>query len=89
MMPGIASRQGAANMKINIHFIGIKLPGIVSDTLIDVPDKCTISELFNFLNIPKNRQPAMLVFVNDEPTWNATRLQENDYVKLFPRMGGG
>ena len=57
-----------------------------------VQDKCTVRDLVDFLKIPKVRQKSILVIVNgepSEPSWNSTRLHEDDVVKVLPMMGGG
>ncbi|MGA2160353.1 MAG: MoaD/ThiS family protein [Dehalococcoidia bacterium] len=76
-------------MKIKIYYIGIKLTNYESDSYIEVPDNCSAEQLLAFIGVPENRRKAMIVMINDEPIWNATKVKENDYVKLFPRMGGG
>ncbi len=77
-------------MKISLNYHKlIKLEKYENNSLIEVPDKCTVRDLISLLEIPKNRMGSILVHVNNEPSWNATVLKENDSVKLFLMVGGG
>ncbi len=81
-------------MKINLNyhkFLGkyINMDKYPSDSSIEVPENCTVHELIVLLEIPKDRQKSIVVHVNNEPSWNTTRLSENDSVKLVTAIGGG
>jgi sulfur carrier protein ThiS len=81
-------------MKISLHYD--KLTGkslnaekFQNDSLIEVPDKCTVRDLIVLLETPRNRREALTVHVNNEPVWNSTILKEGDSVKLLISIGGG
>ena len=77
-------------MKTKIEYSKlIKIENYASNSLIEVPDNCTVRDLLSFLKLPDHLQKAVIVFVNDEPTWNSTVLKENDSVKLYQVMSGG
>ncbi len=77
-------------MKINLNYGKfIKIENVASDSVLDVPDNCTVRELLVFLKMPSYLQKAVIVHVNDEPIWNSTVLKENDSVKLFRLVSGG
>lgn len=77
-------------MKIKIEYSKlIKIENCASNSLIEVPDNCTVRDLLSFLKLPVWLQKAVIVFANDEATWNSTILKENDSVKLYHLIGGG
>ena len=77
-------------MKISLGYSKfIKIENYASDSLIEVPDNCTVRDLLAFLKLPAYLQKAVIVHVNDEPVWNSTVLKENDSVKLYRLVGGG
>lgn len=77
-------------MKINLNYGKfIKIENVASDSVLEVPDNCTVRELLVFLKLPSYLQKAVIVHVNDEPIWNSTILKENDSVKLFRLVSGG
>ena len=76
-------------MKIKLEYIKpIKIENYASNSLVELPDNCTVGDLLSFLKLPAHFQRAVMVHVNDEPAWNSTILKENDSVKLYPVMGG-
>lgn len=77
-------------MKIKIEYSKfIKIENCASNSLIEVPDNCTVRDLLSFLKLPAYLEKAVIVHVNDEPTWNSTVLRENDSVKLYHLVSGG
>jgi sulfur carrier protein ThiS len=77
-------------MKINLSYGKfIKIENVVNDSVIEVPDNCTVRDLLVFLKLPSYLQKAVIVHINDEPSWNATVLKENDSVKVFRLVSGG
>jgi sulfur carrier protein ThiS len=77
-------------MKVKISFSKLtKISACENNSEIEVPDKCTVRDFLDFLKVPKIRQRALLVFINNEPTWNSTVIKENDSIKIFPIIGGG
>ena len=77
-------------MKIKIEYSKlIKIENYTSNSLIEVPDNCTVRDLLSFLKLPAHLQKTVIVHVNDEPTWSSTVLKENCSVKLYPMMSGG
>ena len=77
-------------MKVKLEYIKlIKVENYPSNSLVELPDNFTVGDLLSFLKLPANLQRALIVRVNDEPTWNSTVLKENDSVRLYPVMGGG
>ncbi len=77
-------------MKIRLEYSKfIKIEKYASDSIIEVPDKCTVRELLIFLGLPVYLQKAVYTVVNDQPSWNSTVLKENDAVNLHRLLGGG
>ena len=80
----------SARMKIRIEYSKlIKIENYTSNSLIEVPDNCTVRDLLSYLKLPAYLQKAVVVSVNNEPTWNSTVLNENCSVKLFHMISGG
>ena len=77
-------------MKINFSYSKlIKVEVYANNSVIDVPDNCTVRDLLALLKLPGYVQRAVVVHVNGEPVWPATTLKENDTVKLFRPVSGG
>jgi len=77
-------------MKIKIQYSAlIKIENYTSNSLIEVPDNCTVRDLLSFLKLPAHLQKTVIVHVDDEATWSSTVLKENCSVKLYPMMSGG
>ena len=77
-------------MKINLNYGKfIKIENVANDSVIEVPDNYTVRDLLVFLKLPSYLQKAVIVHINDEPSWNATFLKENDSVKIFRLVSGG
>ena len=77
-------------MKISFSYSKlIKAEGYPNDSIIDVPDNCTVRDLLTLLKLPGYIQRAITVHVNGEPVWFATVIKENDSVKLFRPVSGG
>ena len=77
-------------MKITIEYNRlIKLENYASNSVIEVPDNCTVRDFLALLKLPAYLQQSVSVLVNDEPVWTSTILKENDSVKLNPIMTGG
>lgn len=77
-------------MKIKLEYIRfIKIENYPSNSMVELPDKCTVGDLLSFLGLPAHLQQAVIIRVNGEPTWKSTVLKENDSVKLYPMIAGG
>jgi sulfur carrier protein ThiS len=77
-------------MKINLNYSKlIKVEVYPNDSVIDVPDHCTVRDLLALLKLPGYVQRAAVVHVNGEPVWLATVIKENDSVKIFRAVSGG
>ena len=77
-------------MKISISYSKlIKVEVYPNDSIIDVPDNCTVRDLLALLKLPGYVQRAIIAHVNGEPVWLATTLKEGDAVKLFRPVSGG
>ncbi len=77
-------------MKINLSYGKfIKIEDYENDSVVEVPDNCTVRELLALLKLPAYVQKAVIVHVNEEPVWNATVLKDNDTVKLYRLVSGG
>jgi sulfur carrier protein ThiS len=77
-------------MKIRLSYSKlIKVEKYVNDSMIEVPDACTVRDVIALLGLPGYRQKSLLVIVNNEPVWNSTVLKENDLLKLLPLVAGG
>ncbi|MFA5398885.1 MAG: MoaD/ThiS family protein [Dehalococcoidia bacterium] len=76
-------------MKISLHYKGfIKIEKYENDSLIEIPENCTVRDLILFLGISK-QQDSPYILVNNDPAWNSTVLKENDSVKLITVVAGG
>jgi sulfur carrier protein ThiS len=74
-------------MRIKLEYIRlIRIEKCASNSLVEVPDNCTVGELLSFLKLPAHFQHAVIVHVNGEPAWNSTVLKDNDSVILYPVM---
>lgn len=77
-------------MKIHLSYGKfIRLENIENDSQIELPDNCTVCEMLAHLKLPTYLQKAVIVHVNDQPSWNATVLKENDSVRIFRLVSGG
>ncbi len=77
-------------MKINLSYGKfIKIEDYENDSVVEVPDNCTVRELLVLLKLPTYVQKAVIVHVNEEPVWNATVLKDDDTVKLYRLVSGG
>jgi sulfur carrier protein ThiS len=77
-------------MKINLSYSKfIKIDGYPSDSVVDVPDNCTVRDLLALFKLPGYLQKSVTVRVNGEPVWLATILKENDSVTILRSLSGG
>lgn len=77
-------------MKISLSYhTPVKVQKYENNSMIEVPDKCNVRTLISLLEIPKDRQESITVYINNEPAWNSTILKEGDSVKLLALIGGG
>ena len=77
-------------MKIELEYSKfIKIENYASNSLVELPDNCTVGDLLPLLKLPADLHRAVIVHVNGEPAWNSTMLKENDSVKLYSMMAGG
>ena len=77
-------------MKIKLSYSKfIRLESYPNDSVIEVPNKCTVRDLFRLLDIPGYLQKSVTARVNGDPVWLATVLKENDSVSLLRSMSGG
>jgi sulfur carrier protein ThiS len=60
-----------------------------NDSVIDVPDKCTVRDLLALLKLPGYLQKSITARVNGDPVWLATVLKEDDSVTLLRSLSGG
>lgn len=77
-------------MKIKLEYARfIRIENYANDSLVELPDNCTVGDLLPFLKLPANLHRAVIVHVNGEPAWKSTLLKENDSVRLYCMMAGG
>ena len=77
-------------MKIFFEYLGLlHIEDIKKKSSINVDADCTVVELMTKLQIRKEHQKFISVFINDEEKSRQTILKENDRVKLFLPTGGG
>ena len=77
-------------MKIFFEYLGLlHIEDIKNKSYIDVDAGCTVVEFMTKLQIRKEHQKFISVFINDEEKSRHTILKENDRVKLFLPTGGG
>jgi len=77
-------------MKIFFEYLGLlHIEEIKNKSLLDVKKDITAAELMTQLQIRKEHQKFISVFINDKEKSRNTVLNENDKVKLFLPTGGG
>ena len=77
-------------MKINLSYSTFfRIDNYPSNSVIEVPENCTVRDLFALLKLPSYLQKSIIARVNNEPTWVATVLKENDSVTLLRALSGG
>jgi sulfur carrier protein ThiS len=77
-------------MKINLSYSTfIRIDNVTSNSVIEVPENCTVRDLFALLKLPSYLQKSIIARVNNEPTWVATVLKENDSVTILRALSGG
>ena len=77
-------------MKIFFEYLGLlHIEDIKNKSMLDVESDITAVELMTKLQIRKEHQKFISVFINDEEKSRHTNLKENDRVKLFLPTGGG
>jgi sulfur carrier protein ThiS len=77
-------------MKINLEYSKfIRVDKYENNSVIDVPEKCTVRDLVSLLGVQEYLKKSVTVHVNDEPSWNSTILKENDSVKIYRLVSGG
>ena len=81
-------------MKISLNYdslIGklLKIEKYKNNSIIEVPDKCSVRDLIHQLEIPGNRRAYVFVHINNENACNTTILKEGDSVRLISFIGGG
>jgi sulfur carrier protein ThiS len=77
-------------MRINLSYSTfVRIDDYPSNSVIEVPENCTVRDLFALLKLPSYLQKSIIARVNNEPTWVATVLQENDSVTLLRALSGG
>lgn len=77
-------------MKIFFEYLGLlHIEDTKNKSYIDVETGITSAELMTKLQIRKEHQKFISVFINDEEKSRQTILKENDRVKLFLPTGGG
>jgi sulfur carrier protein ThiS len=77
-------------MKIKLSYSKfIKIEGYPNDSIIEVPDKCTVRDLFAMLKLPGYLQKSITARVNGDPVWLATVLKQDDSVSLLRSISGG
>jgi sulfur carrier protein ThiS len=67
----------------------IKIDSYPNDSVVEVPDKCTVRDLFGLLKLPGYLQKSITARVNGDPVWLATVLKEGDSVSLLRSISGG
>jgi len=77
-------------MKIFFEYLGLlHIEDVKNKSIIEVTANCTAAELMTNLQIRKEHQKFISVFVNGEEKSRNVILKENDKVKLFLPTGGG
>jgi sulfur carrier protein ThiS len=77
-------------MKIKLSYSKfIKIDGYTNDSIVEIPEVCTVRDLLALLNLPSYLQKSITARVNGEPVWLATEIKENDTVSLLRAISGG
>lgn len=77
-------------MKIFFEYLGLlHIEDIKNKSFLDVESDITATELMTKLQIRKEHQKFISVFINGEEKSRNAVLKENDKVKLFLPTGGG
>jgi hypothetical protein len=63
-------------MNINLSYSTfIRIDNYTSRSVMEVPDNCTVRDLFTLLKLPSYLQKSVIARVNNEPAWLATLLK--------------
>jgi len=77
-------------MEIYIEWTGLlHIRGTKNKSIIELENNCTISGLYDKLEIKKDHQKYISCFVNGSEMKKSAVLKEGDKVKLFLPTGGG
>jgi thiamine biosynthesis protein ThiS len=77
-------------MKIRLEYSKfIKIDKYVNESVIEVPEKCTVHDLVALLGVQEYLKKSVTVHVNGEPSWNSTILKEGDSVMIYRMVSGG
>ena len=77
-------------MKIFFEYLGLlHIEEIKNKSFLNVEPGCTTADFMTKLQIRKEHQKFISVFINGEEKSRQTILKENDRVKLFLPTGGG
>jgi molybdopterin converting factor small subunit len=77
-------------MKVKIEIVGLlHIKGVKNNSIIEIKDGATISDIYNDLNILKDHQRFILPFVNGAEVRKSTAVNDGDTVKIFLPTGGG
>jgi sulfur carrier protein ThiS len=77
-------------LKIHVKYLGFsKLPEIERDPVVDIPEGSTLSDLYQRLGINTEGRGAIQAFINNDTSWKATKLRDNDQVTIVSIVTGG
>jgi len=77
-------------LRIYVKYLGFsKLPEIERDPVVDIPEGSTLSGLYQRLGISKGGRGSIQAFINDDASWKATKLRDNDRVTIVSIVTGG
>jgi sulfur carrier protein ThiS len=77
-------------MRIKIDYPGMfKIEAPPAGSLMEIPDRCTVTALLDLLQVSKPHQRVVVVFVNRERVHPSAALKDSDEVHLAIPFGGG
>ena len=77
-------------MKIKLELLGLlHIKDVKNNSIIDIKNGSTISDLYNELNILKDHQKFIIPFINGSEVRKSTTVNDGDTVKIFLPTGGG
>lgn len=77
-------------MKIHVRYSGfLKVRGIEKNSVIDMPEGSTVTDLYLRFGLKKEEQRNVQTFINNDAAWKSTKLKDNDRVTIVAYITGG
>jgi hypothetical protein len=77
-------------MKVKIELLGLlHIKGVKNNSIIEVNEGATVSDIYTVLNILKDHQRFIIPFINGTEVRKSATINDGDTVKIFLPTGGG